>query len=555
MNEFIKKHRTAISVFIILILTIPIVLPFFNSGFFVSHDGEWTVVRLADMYRTIRDGQIPARYSSYLNMQYGYPLFNFAYPAPYYLGLIPLLLKAGLVTSIKIIFVGMTFLSGLGMFFLGKALWKHNLAGIVAAILFLYLPYRMVDIYVRGSLGEITALAVVPFLFLAYYFLISKPSLFFSAVSSLLLGLLLLSHNIQSLLFFPVLLVFIALLLYRTKNKPIKEVVLSLVVGLGLSAFFVIPALIEKRHILLATIPIADRSLYFVTLQQLVIPSWGYGVPTDTTNPFTYQIGVAQLLGLVVLVFSFFQLYKSNAKKGSIELYVALSFVSMIVMAVLMLFSFSAPVWKILPLLSEINYPWTLLGPIGFLISLVIGFLAVQKKPYQIVALVLAFLSILFVLPYAKPGEIIDRGDDYYLTNMATTTSSLEYTPLWVREFPLQSFSQKIEATQSAVIEQVVTRSNKTTFQITTETEIPVTINTIYYPGWEVSIDDKSVPVSYMNDKGVMQIQVPQGKHQVRVLFTETPVRLFANALTAISFAVVTCWLIFGIVRSKPWKK
>src|SRR3989344_5590527 len=86
------------------LISIPILLPYFHAGYFPTHDGQWAVVRLADMYRTVKDLQIPARYSGYLNAGYGYPLFNFAYPFPYYVGLIPLSLGFGFVGSIKILF-------------------------------------------------------------------------------------------------------------------------------------------------------------------------------------------------------------------------------------------------------------------------------------------------------------------------------------------------------------------------------------------------------------------------------------------------------------------
>ena len=94
--------------FFSLCISIPVILPYFQAGYFPTHDGEWAVVRLADMFRTIRDLQIPARYSGELNFGYGYPLFNFAYPMPYYLGILMYMLGAGFVDTIKILFVVQT---------------------------------------------------------------------------------------------------------------------------------------------------------------------------------------------------------------------------------------------------------------------------------------------------------------------------------------------------------------------------------------------------------------------------------------------------------------
>src|SRR3989344_346463 len=139
---------------ILFLVTIPVLLPYAKSGYFTTHDGEWAVVRLADMYRTVRDLQIPARYSGYLNAGYGYPLFNFAYPIPYYVGLIPLILNAGFVGSIKLLFALSVPLSAFCMFLLSRKLWKNEWAGLVSAIVYVYAPYRMVDLFVRGSIGE-----------------------------------------------------------------------------------------------------------------------------------------------------------------------------------------------------------------------------------------------------------------------------------------------------------------------------------------------------------------------------------------------------------------
>src|SRR3989344_4066794 len=87
-----------------LILCIPVILPYFNSDYFPTHDGEWAVVRAGEMFRELRDLQIPPRYSSVLNFGYGYPLFNFTYPLPYYLSTILHYLGFGFISSIKVIF-------------------------------------------------------------------------------------------------------------------------------------------------------------------------------------------------------------------------------------------------------------------------------------------------------------------------------------------------------------------------------------------------------------------------------------------------------------------
>src|SRR3989344_4472582 len=132
--------------FFLILVSVPAILPFFHAGYFPTHDGEWAVVRLGDMFRTIRDFQISPMYSGSLNFGFGYPLFNFAYPMPYLLGLVIYFSGFGFVDTIKVLFVSSVVLSAFFMYLAGRILWKSTLAGMVSAVLYIYFPYRMVDL-------------------------------------------------------------------------------------------------------------------------------------------------------------------------------------------------------------------------------------------------------------------------------------------------------------------------------------------------------------------------------------------------------------------------
>ena len=99
MLHFLKNSKVLF--FVGIFICIPVILPYFHSGYFPSHDGEWAVVRAGEMFREIRDHQFPPRYSGVLNFGYGYPLFNFAYPFPYYVSTLFHFLKLGFTDSIK----------------------------------------------------------------------------------------------------------------------------------------------------------------------------------------------------------------------------------------------------------------------------------------------------------------------------------------------------------------------------------------------------------------------------------------------------------------------
>jgi len=538
MKKLIFNHET-ILIGILIILCFVVIFPFFHSGFFPTHDGEWTVVRLSDMFRTLKDGQFPARYSGYLNNQYGYPLFNFAYPLPYYIGMFPALAQMGFLNSIKLLFVVSTFTSIIGMYLLSRAFWKNNISAVVSAVLFLFLPYRMVDLYVRGSLGEIVSFGITPFLFLTLYFSVVKKSWRYAWISGILAGMLITAHNIMALLFIPLLGVFGLTLVWTTNKKNIKYVIVSLLVGVSISAFFWLPALVEKQYILLSRIPIADRSLYFVKLQQLILPSWGYGVPTDSTDAFTYQLGIPQLFASLASIW--FAVHSLFFKKEKIlnPVFIIIGGI-IILICILLMFEFSSELWKMLPLLSEINYPWTLIAPIGFLTAFLSGYAVKKNTVLKVVIIILTIGAVIQGISYAKPSEYVDRTDDFYMTNAATTTSSHEYMPLWVEQQPLESPTEKVEIIDGNGKASLITnKSNKIKVVVNGDTNMTVRINTIYYPGWEIKVDRNEVLFSYDNPRGVMDVKVPKGEHAIEAVFTETPLRMFANSVSLITFLVV----------------
>jgi len=524
-------------------ISIPVILPFFHNGYFPTHDGEWAIIRLTDMFRTLRDFQIPARYSGNLNFGYGYPLFNFTYPFPYYLGVILHFFGFGFVNTIKILFAGSVVLSAFFMFLASKLLWKNTWAGIVSSVLYVYLPYRMVDLYVRGSIGESLSFALFPLLFYLAVRLIKKPSFLLISCTAIVLSMLITTHNIMAVLFLPAYTVLALIYAIFENKKAIKPFFISIILGFSLSAFFWIPAIFEKSYILLSQIPIADRNLYFVSFNQLIFPSWGYGIPTSP-DAFSYQLG---LVSIIILAVSFLSVLAFIIKGKSKNYYVGIAYplIAFIILYSFLLFSPSRFLWENIPLLSEINYPWIILGILGFLISLLAGFLSGQALGKYLVVF-LGIIAIFTIAPYAKPQQYINNPDSYYLTNDATTTSSNELMPLWVKKIPSQRAIRKVEIISgNGEIENVASDSKQVNFSINALTKTNIKINTIYFPGWKIYVDEIDTEIFYDNEQGVMEISIPSGRHIVNAKLKETPLRLASDLISLMSASAI----IFLIAR------
>ena len=517
------------------LISLPLILPYFKQGFFPTHDGEWAVVRLSDMYREIKDLQFPARFSGYLNFQYGYPLFNFAYPLPYYFGLIFVFLKMGFVGSIKILFSLSVIFSFISMYLLSSNFWKNKWAGLISGIFYLYVPYRIVDLYVRGSIGESLSFVLFPLILLGIKKIYESKDLKYFFATSAFFALLVATHNIMTVLFGLIIFLIVVVSLLYKKFNFVFRLFGSLVFSMCLSAFFWIPAIFEKNLILLSKIPIADRNLYFVKPLDLVIPKWGYGTPTDP-NGFGYQLGIPQLLALGFVISFFILKFKKESQRKVLSFLI----ISTLVISFLM-FSASSILWH-LPLLSEINYPWTVLSILIFLVALIVGYLGKLGKKFTILAIILSLSAVVFVLPHAVPNYQVERGDGFYVTNQATTTSSNELMPLWVKVFPLSAPSSKVVAKGN--ISNLKSKSNSISFNVLLERNETVTINTIYYPGWEFKVDGRNAKINYNNRHGVMEINVSKGNHLVQGRLMETPLRMTADF---ISFAAIFTLIFYAI--------
>jgi uncharacterized membrane protein len=415
---------------LLVILCTILVWPFLKPGFFPTHDGEWAVVRQGAMHRAFLDHQIPARWAGNLNYSYGYPLFLFTYPLPYYLGEVFNVARLGLVNSVKLLFIASVFLSVAGMFLLAREFFG-NFGGLVSSIFYLYAPYRLVNLYVRGSLGESLSFVLYPFLFWAILKTVKGGKTRFIGVLGTLFGMLILTHNASALLFTPFLFAFIVMEGFSiSKNRKLLIwLLLGLFLGFLLSAFFTIPALLEKKDIVLNTIPLTNIKSYFATPAQLIVPSWGYGSFGDS-NGLSLQLGWVHLLS-----FSSVLLLLSHSKNRDEVFKISLFSTIAVGIVVLLVFPISLPFWQFTPLFSVIDFPWRVLGPGIFFLSLPLGFLATRKNMHLFVIVLLA-LVVLVTMPYAKPKSVSSFPDGYYLTNEATTTSADELMPKWVKEKP-----------------------------------------------------------------------------------------------------------------------
>lgn len=529
--------------FVVLIYT----KPFFRPGFFETHDGEWAIVRLAEMQREIKDKQFPPRWADYLNHGFGYPLFNFTYPFPFYAGSVLRLFDVGLTASIKIIFVASVFLSALFMFLLAREL-AGEYAGFLAAIFYTVAPFRLVDLYIRGSIGETLSLAIFPALFYFSIKFILKPNPCRLVLCSVTLAILILSHNIMALIFFPFWLIFLYVVLISyfedLKLYTWRYFFPMILLGLGMAAYFFVPALAEKKYVLLSQVKLADISSNFINIRDYLLSPWNYGIKPS------YQLGWAHILagviGIISVVFT-----KDIYRKKYMPLVVFI--LTSVFILVFFAHPFSAEFWNVPPL-SWFDFPWRFLTPLAFFLALSSIFLSIHRTT-RVLGAVLAIITVFFSLNFATPQNYINKPDSYYATNDATTTSMDELMPIWVANKPTNRYGQKVEVEKGrAQLYNLVSVSDSIKFKALVSSPSTIKVNTIYYPDWKFWANGKEIKINYQSPDGLIRLDVENGDLNISGKLTDTPVRFWSNVISLLSVAISLLLLVFSMLNRLKMK-
>lgn len=533
MDTFkISVHRLkekAIIGFLILLASLPGILPLLKPGFFPTQDGDNLIIRFADFHRAILDFHFPPRWAGYLNHTFGYPVLIFLYPGLLFIWEAIHFLGFNLLMSVKISLILSVILSGFFMYFFVKEIFG-KLPALVSAIFYIYFPYRFVNIYLRGSFGEALSFALVPLIFWAILNLVKHRQKKYLILSSTFSALLITVHNVQALIFFPIILLFLTTLLLGEKPRG-ENTTLGLIftgLTLGLSGFFWLPAFLERRFTVFDKVPVSPFFNHFLDIKHLFF----FHKPTEE---LPLQIGFLHfLIGFVVLPLLFF--IRGRRKKVISALFIVVFLISFFLMI-----EVSYRLWQTARIDKFLQFPWRFLGLNAFVTSFLAALPAswIKKELKLVLTGILIIGVILSSLPYTRPIGFLHRDDDFYLTNDATTTSSNEYLPIWVKKAPTKAPPEKIEA-EEAEIEIQEYKTHKRKFMVKSPKETRVQINTFYFPGWQIFVDGKKVEIDYQNNNGLLVFKILPGEHQVVARFTETTVRKLANLITLISlFSII----------------
>lgn len=586
-----------------LALTLFALAPFALPGYFWgANDARHHVYFLFEYDRLVADGIWWPRWSPDFAFGYGYPFFNIYGPLSHFLAeVLHHFLGFGLTDAIEAVFCLSIVGSAAAMFAYVRS-WLGSAAATVAALVYAYAPYHLLNLYVRANLAESMAFVWLPLCLWTARGAVRQPSWRWIVGLAVSYAGLMLTSNLVIVLFTGPLGLYILLLILlyddagtagqtrptlwrrlgcwlRTGLAPAA----GIAAGLGLSAVFWLPAVLEQKYVRVdqwfaGRYDYRDNFVYFF---QLFSPHWGFGASQPgPDDPFGFQIGAVPLAFAVLGLLLATQI--TRRQRWELRFFTLVG-----VVATLICLQIARPLWD-LPILGTVlgfaQFPWRWLSITTLCISIIAGLVAYPggsgQPQLNLPLVVFIGLILLGSYPYLQveirpPAE----GPIGLAALMRFQQSSDEMTgsTAWVKEIPTWSpmadyyISQEAAGEEVKPISTLVDYSNKTwpidyeTFGVASVAhnsvmeevyfgnrstkEQRIVFNQFYYPGWKAYLLDgehgkllRELPIIPEENGalGRMTVPVPQGEGYILLRYGDTLPRAIGRLISIATLVGLT---------------
>jgi hypothetical protein len=553
---------------------LPALLPLLRGHLPWRADGLLHFYRLAQLDRAVQHGLLYPRWLPDLGFGFGFPLFNYYAPFSYYVVLPLTLLGVPVETAVRLSYLLALLFLAAGVYWWAGQLFVRA-AGLIAALTAVYAPYILFNVHHRAALPEVWGLAWLSLALAALYASWQRPTRGRLALLTLSYAGLLLSHNILALVGTPLLLGYVFFLWWTIPHAPLTAYRLpftvhrspftALTLGLGLSAFFWLPAFFERELVQIEKLYDSANFYYgnhFLTWTELLaLPQTADPAQVNPAIPFTFALLPLLLAALNLLPGK--SDWSSNAHRIALVLLTGL-------FALLML-PLSLPVWDRLPLVEFIQFPWRLLGPASLLLAALAG-AGIARLPHRFRwpgAVVSSMALLLLALPWLFPGSLERQADptpvDVIAHEMETgalgTTAAGDYLPVQVEQLPLADRLLPLYATaapdyliprldQSQLPPEVAILAadyglTEATIRYQSEVDFTAVFHWFYFPGWRAELNGRSYPISASDLEGLIQLDLPAGEHSLHLKFGSTPLRRAATAVSWLSLLLLLAGFVW----------
>ncbi len=536
------------SLLFILLLILPFIFLYFRSDhFYMTHDGRYHIERTFYFVDSLKEGNLIPTWSKYYNNGFGSPIFVFLFPVPYLISSLFYVAGLSLTTAIKLTFI---FFITVGVtstyLLLQKGFALKQKAALFGSLLFIFSPYTISQVFVRGSLRELAGMAIFPLVLLASIKLSNKISKRRIGILALVSGMYFLTDGLTVVLFAVLLGSFLMYFLINSNNRLrlFLSYLFSFSLGLMIASYIFLPFLKESKYLKLNV-----GYFYwdhFIYPFQYIDPHWGFGFSMPGPNDgMSFQIGIINILVITVYMWLVIK------KRIKINLLFRLLIINLLLIFLLITYSpLSLYIWEKVTFLRNIQLAWRLLAPAVLIFVIIGGFVANYFKISKKTIIALYLFTLLVSFKYLRANQIVVYENRNLINNSSDATAFHEFIPMFRESLTLQKTKDKVEfISDYGTILNLSEENNSIRFTSNSEKDAVIRINTLYFPGWEARVDGvkteiiitKSQLRKSPDDKdvsGLMEIPVTEGSHSVELYFADSKVRLYGKIISILGLII-----------------
>ncbi len=544
-----SEHRVrewGIAAWVSVCVSLAVLSPFFRLGTASGHDVAFHMASWLDAAGQWKQGIIFPRWTEWANFGFGEPRFIFYPPLSWIFGAFLGTILAW--SSVAAVFIAcvQTF-AGLSAYTLSRRLADSRFRALLGAACFAANPYSLLIIYMRSDFAELLAIAIFPLLMLTTLRMLGMLSggapgkLPNIILFSILFCAIWLSNAPAGVITsYSVAFLFLLAAVRQRSVRPLVNGGTGIALGFCLAAFYLIPAIYEQRWVQISAalyggLTPVDNFLYAKTSD----------AEHDAFNRIASHMAVVLILWTVCAALAAwrasFRTSADHPKSASLLAMVVLS-----AAAIFLLFPFSNILWRYLPELRFVQFPWRWMSVIA-LCAMIFTTVAARGS--------LRWAWLLFAaLTIAGSAHYLVKQAWWDTEDMPTLQAAIkdgtgfegtdEYDPAGddrtdlpqkePRALVLRQASGALAQNEAEVMVEKWNAEHRAV-RIVSKNPANVVLRLLNYPAWRATVNGVTVTPSHPKGTEAMIVPVPAGESEVRIDFTRTVDRTLGGWISIVS--------------------
>ena len=544
---------------IILIFTLIVSIPLASNNLNIYRDdGIQHIARLMGTYQSITEGQtIPVIMSNFCN-GFGYSWNIFYSPLTSYIPLIFRLFTSSFEIMLKLFMVLLSFLSGITMYTFVKRVTKNRFAGLLAAIIYIFAPYRLTDMYMRTAIAELASFVFLPLVFHGMYNIFNDEEK--STKKSLILTLgavgLILTHTVITMYTAIICFIYVLINFKALRNKQVwKMLGINVLLILLLTSFYLLPLL---EHKVSAEYEVFQEGRMERTSELIRNKVDPIDLIYTQKGEMNFKIGLVSILGVLLTAIA----YKKIGKEYKKMYWFLLGTGIVCIIMSLRFFPFE----HLPSVLKMIQFTFRLLEFSSFCFAFVaaVNYSVLIKNFSMKDAITLSTIAFLLSLTIVNNLSFEKQWTEDKLwpavevnentRRVHAGCASFEYLPSKAfnnLDYIKQRENRAYILSGNAVIENEIKDGVNMIFDLyNVEENTVIELPYIYYLGYDVEAIDSEGKVNkietFESENGFVAIQVPETAKRINVTYTGTTLMKITYIVFGITFIGVCGYLIIN---------